>query len=180
VAASRPVRISRSAANASERFAGRSAPSGTGARFTENRAGTRRATRLFGMFVGVLLVIYLAFAALTLASPSPGVRSNVATWAVFSGMALVVALWGWLITFGRTPRGAVRRGSEIVVRERLGRPRRIPMDEATQPTVVHRYGRSLFGPEPTEFVEVRTTDQVKRTYLVGEEFFARLVVAHEG
>lgn len=162
----RPVRIPRSAPSADV------APPTPGSerRFVPNTAGSTRAWRLFGMFAGFLVVIYLLFVGLAIASPSGGIRSNVAAWGVFTLVAAGFILVGWSITLGRAPRGAWWRDGEIVVQERLGRMRRFPQSVPTR--VAQRYRIGLLGPEPTEFVELQAADGSPRTYLVAEGFFS--------
>jgi hypothetical protein len=126
---------------------------------------------LFGLYAGGLVLLYLLFVGLSLSSPVPGVRENVAAWAYLTVVTAVLGATGWVVTLGRTPSGAVLRTGELVVRERTGRLRRFPANVLADPKVVHRYGASFLGPEATEFIELRTSDGTRRTYLVGEGFF---------
>ena len=164
----RAVRIARSATPSS-------GAAETG-RFIPNRAGTARGWRLFVLFVAVLAVIYLVFVALALSSPTPGVRNNPLGWATFSGLATLLALWGWAITLGRAPRGATPRGEDVLVEGRTGRRYRVAAGALAQATVAHRYPAGPLSPEPTEFVVLRTSDGAQRTFLVGESFFEDLTV----
>jgi hypothetical protein len=168
----RPVRISRAAA------AG--APSGEGKRaafavgWVQNQAGEARARRLFGLFVVVLLVIYGAFVGLATAGSSSGVRSAPAAWAIFTLLAVLLGLWGWSLTFGKTPRSAQRREGDLLVRERMGRVRRFPVESAFSMRVVQRYHAGVLGPQATEVVELLTRERRSREYLVGERYFQDL------
>jgi hypothetical protein len=167
----RPVRIARSASYGK----GEARRPGVAGGWVANRAAERRARRLFGLFLLVLVLIYLAFVGLGELGSSSGLRSAPAAWVVFSALAAGLAAWGWFLTLGRTPRSALVREGEILVRERLGRVRRFPVEWAVAPRVVQQYPASFLGPEPTEVVEVAGSDRVRRTYLVGERFFEDLV-----
>jgi hypothetical protein len=129
---------------------------------------------LFGLYGGALVAIYLVFVGLSLSSPIEGVRDNAFAWGYLSVVTVALAIAGWFLTLGRTPTGAVRRPDELVVRERTGRLRRFPGHVLDEPRVVHRYAASFLGPQPTEFIELRTADGARRTYLVGEGFFEGL------
>jgi hypothetical protein len=137
-----------------------------------NRAAEARARRLFGLFLVVLLAIYVLFVGI--AEAGSGVRSAPAAWVLFTVMAGVLAVWGWSITFGLTPRSAQRREGDVLVRERMGRVRRFPAATALTPRIVQHSDAGLLGPEPTEVVELITRERARRTYIVGEKFFEKL------
>ena len=137
--------------------------------FRANSAGETRAIRLFVLFLVLLGAIFLTFVALAIASPSPGVRSNLDGWAALSIVALALVVGGWVITLGRTPRAVARRDSEVVVRERLGRLRHFALDDVGRARVAYRNPASFLGPEPTEVVEIVSREGGRRTYLLGED-----------
>ena len=172
MAAPRAVRISRPASGTATEPGHRRG--GPATRFQPNRGGTARAWRLFAVYAIALLAIYLLFLALALTSPVEGVRDNALPWLYLSVVTAALAAAGWLLTLGRTPSGAILRSEELVVRERTGRLRRFPAHALSERKVVHRYSPSLLGPQATEFVELRTSDRGRRTYLVGEGFFEDL------
>ena len=165
----RPVRISR---RPSAPAAVGDVRSTNGGVWVGNRAAERRAARLFGLFVLVLIAIYAVF--LGLAESTRGLGTAPIAWGIFSLLAVVLAVWGWTITFGRTPRGAQRRDTEILVRERLGRIRRFPIAAARNARVVQHYASGIVGPDPTEVVEIMAADRSNRTYVVGDRFFEQL------
>jgi hypothetical protein len=167
----RPVRITRSVGTDPSGEARRAAFAGA---WVRNRAAETRAGRLFGLFLVVLVVIYAWFVALAELGNHSGVLSAPVAWGVFSLLALLLAVWGWSITYGHTPKSAQRREGEILVRERLGRIRRFPIESVTTLKVAQHNGASLLGPEPTQFVEILSRERVRRTYLVGERFFEQL------
>jgi hypothetical protein len=169
---SRPVRISRPSVPAAATGAERSAAFALG--WVPNRAGEARARRLFGLFVVVLVAIYASFVVLAAASASSGIRSAPVAWGIFTLLAALLGLWGWTITFGKTPRGAQRRDDDILVRERLGKVRRFPVESTKAPRVVQHYGASALGPEATQVVQILTRERRPREYLVGDRFFEEL------
>jgi len=127
------------------------------------------------LFLLVLVVIYGVFVALAELGSSSGVRSAPVAWGVFSLLAVLFAVWGWSITFGKTPRSAQRRETDILVRERLGRVRRFPVGSAVTLKVVQHNGGGILGPLPTQVVEIVSREHSRRTYIVGERFFEQLV-----
>ncbi len=131
-----------------------------------------RAGRVFGLFVVGILTIYFLF--IVIAETGAGVRAAPTAWIIFTLLAVALAGSGWTITFGRTPRGAQRREGDILVRERIGRVRRFPVEAAAAPKVLQRFDGGILGPQPTEVVEIATRERVYRTYIVGERFFESL------
>jgi hypothetical protein len=165
MAAPRSVRIPRRTSDVATPVDGESAMP----RFIANTAGTTRGTRLFGLYLLLLAVIYLLFVGLAVTSRPASPATNSLAWGLFSGLAALFGISGWWVTLGRAPRGVRMLGEEFAVQERLGRIRRFP--STTERHVVRRFPASPLGPEPTEFVELTERDGVKRTYLVGESFF---------
>jgi len=147
--------------------------------FVPNTAGQARASNLFLGYLVLLLVIFLVFIGLAYTSPSPGPRSDTSAWAVLALLGIGLAIGGWTITLGRAPRGAVVRGEEIAVRERLGRVRRFPVGDAAHLRVVHHYPAGFLSPEATEMVELVAADRSRRTYLVGSGYFDELGASGE-
>lgn len=143
-------------------------PDGPAAAFVENTAGRTRALRLFSLYAVLLAAVYVAFLGVVLAAPSSAARGDPVTIAALSVVAAALALWGYLITLARTPRGVRFQGSEIVVVERPGRSRRFVAPPALELSVVYRYRPGLLAREPTELVEVTSVDGRRRTYLVAQ------------
>lgn len=134
--------------------------------FRENRAGTSRALRLFLIFGLGLAAIYLFFLALAVTSPSPGVNSAPLVYGLLTGMTAVLAVFGWSITLGRTPRSFRVATDGIVVRERMGGLRRFANSAQLRVRVTARYDRGLLGREATEMVELSVDRRGKKNYLV--------------
>lgn len=157
----RTVRIGR------PREGGRPA-TGPAGEFRPNRFATARAQRLFLLFALLLVVIYGAFAALTLSNPLPGVRENPFAWLSFSGLAAVLGVWGWRITLGRAPRGVTVRPDGWWIHERGGRRTTVPGSALREPRVAQHYLPGWSAPGPTALVELPTERGV-RAYLLDEE-----------
>jgi hypothetical protein len=171
----RPVRISRPVASVPPSGDDQRAAFSVG--WVPNRAGEARARRLFGLFTVVLIVIYGAFIGLAALGPSSGVRSAPVAWGIFTLLAVLLGLWGWTLTFGKTPRSAQRREADLLVRERTGRIRRFPVESTRSMRVVQHYSGGVLGPDATEVVELLSRERSRREYLVGEGYFQGLVGA---
>jgi len=172
VSDSRPVRISRPAAAVPPSGALQRAAFAEG--WVPNRAGELRARRLFVLFAGLLALIYLTFVALASSGTDSGVRSAPVAWGIFTGLAVLLGLWGWTLTYGKTPRSAQRRDADLLVRERLGHVRRFPVEAAASLRVVQHYDAGMLGPQATQVVELLSRERRRREYLVGERFFQEL------
>lgn len=176
---SRPVRIARSAGSrrpsdpedATRRYW--DVGTGGGGAYERNAAGTSRATRVFGLFVGGLVVILGLFAALTAASPDPGISQSPTIYGLLALTTVVLALVGALITLLRAPRGAAFDAAGILVTERLGRRRRWPAGAALRTRVLQSYPPGPFNADPTELIELSDGQGHRAAYLVGRGFFDR-------
>ncbi len=135
------------------------------AEFRPNVGGRARGSRLFAGFLGILVVIYLAFAALALSATTPGARENPVTWGLFTAVAAALAVWGWTLTLGRVPRAARVAAGHLLVEERPGRVRRFDLSAGDRRVVLQHYGEGFLSPRPTELVELRGPEG-RRTYLV--------------
>jgi hypothetical protein len=136
-------------------------------RFT-NVAGSSRALRTFLLFVVLLAVIYGVFMDLAVTSVVNG--TNYAVEGILTASVAVALVVGWFVTLGQTPSAAWVENGQLVVLGRMGRPRRFPTD-TVRIHVLRSNGAGLFGPEPTEFVEISLAGGTRRTYLVGTHFF---------
>lgn len=143
------------------------APRSTEHRFT-NAAGSSRAFRTFVFFLVALAVIYAVFLDLAVSSSTGG--SNYSVEEVLTAAVVISLGIGWFVTFGQTPSGAWVEGGQLVVHERTGRFRRFPQDDVKF-HVLRSNEVGIFGPEPTEYVEVFAPRAGRRTYLVGTHFF---------
>ena len=166
MAGSRPIRIARRPATAVGAGAGSDTEPSAPARFVENSAGRARAFRLFALYLVVLAAAYAGFLSLALTAPSQGTRDDLAALGALTLVAFVLGAWGWTITLGRAPRGVRFEEGEIVVLERMGRPRRFVAPPALEVTVAYRYAPGFLGREPTELVEATALDGRRRAYLV--------------
>lgn len=139
--------------------------------YRANRAGTARGLRVFLLFLVALLTLYLGFVGRFLASPDPGVRTNLTGYLVFSLAAAVVATGAYSVTLLRAPRGMWESDLEIVVEERSGRRRSFPAGRALDVQVVRRYPAGLLNAEGTELVRLSVPEGTGRFYLVETNFF---------
>ena len=133
-----------------------------------NSAGSSRAFRTFLIFLIGLAAIYGIFLGVAVRSSSASTSTPVEE---VLTVAVVVALAvGWIVTLGQAPTAAWVDDEKLVVRERMGWTRRFPI-ATVRFHVLRTNGVGLFGPEPTEFVEVSTPRGAGRTYLVGANYF---------
>lgn len=168
MAASRPVRIARSAGPAPRRA------SLTPGDWRPNRAGTTRAFRLFLLFSAVLAGLYAMFVSLTLSRSGPAFSGEADAFAAFTTVALLFGVLGWWVTLGRAPRGVRSTPTETVVVERMGQTRRYPSEAVRSARVVARYPRSLLSAAPTEVIEIRAPSRSPRSYLLEAGLLAGL------
>ncbi|MCI4335452.1 MAG: hypothetical protein L3K04_07500 [Thermoplasmata archaeon] len=138
-----------------------------------NRAGIERSTRVFLLFAGLLLLLWILFLAAQLASPYAGVRDNVAAIAVLALIAAGAAVAGHRLTLGRTPLTVRGDDGSVVIRERSGRERRIPAAFAASPAAVHSHRPTLLGSEWTETVELEWPGGMRRAYLLEKGLLRR-------
>jgi hypothetical protein len=142
-----------------------------------NRAATQRGTRLFLLFVLLLVVIYLVFVGSSFASTHTGDQNEVVEF--LSAFLVLFAVVGWFVTLAGTPRSAWTEAGALVVRERSGRVSHYAIGPELRLRVVRRNAVSFLAPQPTEYVEVTSLHRRRRTYLVGREFFDFLPVQVE-
>ena len=160
----RAVRISRVARPAAgDDGVGGAPPRGE---YRENVAGAARGNRLFGIFSTGLFALYLAFLAVAMRAAG-GLGADPAAIALFSAVAAALAVWGFLITLGRAPRGAWVAPDRIVIVERSGRSRRLAGAPPVRVEVLQRYPSGFLSPEETRLVRAPVAGARPRTYLVG-------------
>lgn len=171
--AARAVRIRRevdatSVPTTTPTAAGAAGPPVTSSRRMVNSAGTARAYRTFVVFLVAFAIVYGVFLSIAATSVSNGTNYPVEVFlTVATAVGLVV---GWWVTLGQAPISAGVENGELVVRPRIGRPKRFGTG-TLRLHVLRTNGAGWFGPEATEFVEVSTLRGVRRTYLVGTHFF---------
>ncbi len=163
----RPVRIVRVPSRPAGAPSARAAAAGD---YRPNGGGRGRGRRLLLGFLALLAVIYAVFAGLALTAAAPGTRDDPVTWGLFSVVAVALALWGWVLTLGRAPRGAWVGAGHVIVEERAGRVRRFDLTSGDQLVVLQRHAQGLLSPRPTELVELRGPDG-RRSYLIEAGLF---------
>lgn len=134
-----------------------------------NRGGTLRAQRVFGLYSILLVAIYATFLGIALASPEPGLRENPVAVGLLTVTGVVLALWGYRITLGRTPRALRLEGPDLVIVERGGRRRNFGVAGSVRVRVADRFSAGWLGPEPTELVEIALPEGGQRVYLVARD-----------
>ena len=134
----------------------------------QNSAGSSRAFRMFLFFLVGLAVIYGLFMGFAVTSAAPG--TNDAIEGVLTASVAVALVVGWWVTLGQAPTAAYIDGHHLVVRDRIGRSRRFPVD-GLRVSLLRSNASGFLGPEPTEFVEVSVPRGPHHTYLVGSHFF---------
>jgi hypothetical protein len=133
-----------------------------------NSGGSSRAYRTFLLFLVALAVIYGVFLGIAVHDSSNGGSAEVE--AILTGAVAVALVFGWFVTLGQAPSMAWVENGDLVVRDRLGRSRHYPTS-SLRVHALRSNGAGLFGPEPTEFVEVSVPGGRHSTYLVTAHFF---------
>lgn len=155
----RAVRISRAPSSSAEPVA-----ASTG--FRRNTGGMTRAVRLFVIYLILLALIYGIFVA-ALATSRAGLGGIPATApALLSALAVVLGVWGFLITLARTPRGVELRANGFVLTEFFGARRTFDTRGAYDFHVENRYSAGWLSPGPTEMVRLGLPGRAPRRYLV--------------
>jgi hypothetical protein len=133
-----------------------------------NSGGSSRAFRTFVFFLVALAVIYGVFLGIAVHNSTSGTGTEVE--AILTAAVAVALVFGWYVTLGQAPSMAWLESGHLVVRNRFGRSRHFPTD-SLQIHVLRSNGAGLFGPEPTEYVEVSAQATRRSTYLVSAHFF---------
>jgi len=175
LAAPRAVRIPRAGPRATSPAAASSTPEAppTPARaptgeIRRNQAANERARRLLLLYLGTLVVLYVAF--LVADRAAPGGTSSAANTGMlfFSVIAVVLAAGGIWIALGPVPRYFTLLPDALVVVEAWGRRRRFPPLDEVRAYSVRRFPRSFLNSRAVETVEVTDVDGHRRTYQVEE------------
>ncbi len=134
--------------------------------YRENRGGTQRAARLFGLYLVAVLALYAGLLALLARGPG-GVGSNLPLLGLLAVLGVAIGVVGWQVTLGQTPRGVWVDGSRLLVRERFGRQRELADPAGKDLVVARRYPANWLIPESTLLVRVKDATGLSRVYLVG-------------
>ena len=134
--------------------------------YRPNTAALTRSTRLFLLFLVGLLLAYGTFVGLLYSRPAAAASVGTGTLGLLSLFAAVVAVYGFAITLGRTPRAVETSGDRLVVIEFLGTRRSFPLDGSFRPTVENRYATGPLAPQPTEMVALASARGPTRRYLL--------------
>lgn len=119
-----------------------------------NRAGIRRATRISTIYLGALLIMYIGFVLLDRAGPGGTGPSATPGLLWFSGVAALLGLAGFLVTFWPVARAVEIRPAAVTIVESTGRRRTFPPLPELRVDVVRRYPAGVLAPEPVEVVQV--------------------------
>jgi hypothetical protein len=118
------------------------------------------------LFLVVLALLYGAFVLYDRSAPggtSPGAQGELAT---FSGIALLIAVVGALLSLGPAPRAVEWTSGSLVVVGRWGRRTEwAPIDEVTVRSV-RTYPAGFLSSAPVDSVEVSIRGRRLRSYLV--------------
>jgi hypothetical protein len=139
-----------------------------------NRAGLRRARRVLALYLSLLFVVFLGMVLLTVTSRYEGVRENILVYVLLTVIATASAISGYLLTVGRAPWAVYAEEGTLVIRERFGAVRRIPIDATLAIRYLRRSPESVLSPEATETVRVFSYRMKPREYVVADGFFATL------
>lgn len=134
--------------------------------YRANVGGSKQTRATFVAFLAGLLVLYVGFVGILSSSPTPGERSNVPAYALFTLVLVALALGGFLLTLYRAPRGLRREGNDLVVVERTGRISRFALGPGLEGRVLKRYPPDPFHDLATELVRLNRGDGSGRTYLI--------------
>jgi hypothetical protein len=172
VASSRAVRIPRPrpapAAAASPAAPSTPAPSVEKAEIRRNQAANERAQRLLMLYLGTLLVLYVAFLLLDRSSPG-GTSSTAETGMIyFSVIAAILAVGGVWVALSPVPRSVEVRPASVVVVEWWGKRRRFPPLGELRPGLVRKFPRSILSSRAVETLEITDDSGRRRTYQLEE------------
>jgi hypothetical protein len=145
----------------------------------ENLGGSGRARRVFLFYLVSVVLLFGAFTALQFASPYPGVRDNFVASGTLALIALLAVAGGYAVTMGRAPRALRAEGESVVILERWGRERRLPVAAALAPSSVKAHPPFLLGVGWTETVELTWPGGARRAYLLEKGLLARAAASVE-
>lgn len=132
-----------------------------------NRAGTQRALRLFALYAAALAALFGLLLALLAEGPG-GLGGNAGLLGALGILGAALAVVGFQVTLGQTPRAIVATSHSLVVRERLGQRRAFPPANELGPVVARRFPAGWLSSEPTIIVRLKDTTGAGRTYLIQE------------
>jgi hypothetical protein len=133
-----------------------------------NGAGTRRAFRFASLYLGALIVLYLAFVLLDRFGPNGGGPAVNVGLEYFTAIAALLAVGGVVVALSPAPRAVDISPTSVVVVEWWGRRRRFAPLGELRVEVVRRYPRTFLSPDPVEGVEISDRRGPRRTYQLAE------------
>lgn len=167
MSAPRPVRIPRAARAGAE--AAPPPPRRGEPAARPNRAATQRAVRLSGIYLLVLLALYLAFALVGRAAPGGSGSAGAEELLVFSVAAIVLGVAGVVLTLSPVPRSIVPWEDGFDVISRWGRRSEWrPLSEVTIHRV-RRYPAGFLASAPVDSVELSRDGRRRKSYLIDAE-----------
>lgn len=125
-----------------------------GPRSLPNPGAMRRSMRTFSIFALADLAILLVLVGLTLASPSPGVRTSGLDLGLYGLLFLILLGVAFALTIVRTPKGVRRDGKELLLVERFGPPVALSATPPATAALVKRLPMGLGGPAPTDLLRI--------------------------
>ncbi|HLM70818.1 MAG TPA: hypothetical protein VK423_05520 [Thermoplasmata archaeon] len=147
-------------------------PVGVGHERRVNVAGTQRAVRLSLVFVVALVAIYAGFVLYDRTTPGGTAPAQGNGVLLFTGLFLLFAIGGVIVTLTPAPRAIEIREDAVTVVGRWGRRRRLSSLGLLSVAVVRKYPEGLLASGPVAMVEVYGEDMPRRSYLVEEDLFA--------
>ncbi|MGI0156344.1 MAG: hypothetical protein ACREDE_09495, partial [Thermoplasmata archaeon] len=129
-----------------------------------NQAATERAFRLTAIYLGTLLILYVAFVVLDRTAPG-GTSGAVATGLeYFTAFAVALGVGGAYVALSPAPRAVELRPDSLVVIEWWGHRRSFPPLNELHRALVRRYPASFLSSRAVEAIEVGTLAGGRRTY----------------
>lgn len=119
-----------------------------------NHAGQQRAFRLATIYLGALIVMYLAFVVIDRASAGASTGAAETGLLYFTGIAAALAVGGVLLALSPTARAVEISSGAVVVEEWTGRRRQFPPLGELRTRVVRRYPAGFLAPRPVEAMEL--------------------------
>lgn len=129
-----------------------------------NQAANERARRLLLLYLGTLVVLYVAFLVLDRSAPGGTSATALTGMLYFSAIAAVLAVVGVWVALAPVPRRIEVSSGGVVVVESWGTKRAFPPVDELRATLVRRYPRSFLSSRAVETVEVTDRSGRRRTY----------------
>ena len=136
-----------------------------------NVGGSQRAIRVAGLYLGILVALYLGFLLYDRTAPGGGASPEVNGVLVFTGLFAAFAVVGFFSTLTPAPRGAEVTPDRVTVVGRWGRRRSLPSLDGLYYRVVRRYPEGWLSDTPVELIELWGKGIPVLGYLVDSELF---------